>query len=162
MSFDGWEPASVDGGPAAARQERERRRADRRRWWAMNRSLRFYGIVFLAGTKAADALTTAVALQFLPGVVELNPFASSVFVGNGLFTGLAVMSVATVIVTVVVAELLAVQIRLRLGMDRLALITKTAIYVVLSGWFGLVAISNALLVSEQVQSHFFGMFALVG
>lgn len=159
MSSDGWGPASFGDDTDSAR--RERRRTDRKRWWGQNRSLRFYGIVFLVGTKTADAVTTAVGLLFIPGIVELNPFASSVFAGNGVFTGLAVMSVATVIVAVVLAELLAVQIRLRLRMDRLALLTKTAIYVALSGWFGLVAISNALLLAEQVQGHLGEMLAVV-
>ena len=134
---------------------------DRKRWWALNRSLRFYGIVLLAGTKAADAVTTAVGIRFVPGVVELNPFASGVFAGNGLYAGLATMTVATVVVTVVIAELLAVQIRLRLGMNRVALVTKAAIYAVLSGWFGLVAISNALLIFEQAQGHFVELLATV-
>lgn len=109
---------------------------DSDRWWVLNRSLRFYGLFFLAGTKLADAVVTAVGVYLAPGVVELNPFAESVFASYGTLAGLAVLSFATVAAATVAAELLAVEVRRRLAMDRLALASKTAVYGSLSLLFG--------------------------
>lgn len=140
-------------GPDAGTARRRRRRIDRERWWALNGTLRFYGFVLLLGTKAADAATTAVGLYSVPGIVERNPVADAVFGGEGTVAGLAVLSVATVAVATVVAELLAVEVRRRLGRDRLALALKAAIYGSLSALFGAIAVHNALLISERVQVH---------
>jgi hypothetical protein len=69
----------------------------------------------------------------------MNPLANAVFADNGTFAGLAVLSFVTVAVTVLWAEFLAIEVRRRLGMNRLALLSKATIYVVLSALFGAVA-----------------------
>lgn len=156
MSHEGWGPdSSHDDARATGRagRGRARRRMDDDHWWLLNGVVRFYGFVLLAGTKLADAVTTAIGVRFVPGIVELNPVADAVFGGSGTFAGLAVLSVATVAVATLVAEYLAVQIRRRFGLDRLALASKAAIYGALSILFGAVAVNNALLISEQVHEY---------
>ena len=162
MSHEGWSPGSRDGDPdaAATGRRRGRGRIDADRWWLLNGKLRFYGFVFLAGTKLADALTTAVGVSYVPGIVELNPFAAAVFAGNGTVTGLVVLSFATVAVATLAAEWLAVHIRRRLGMDRAALLAKAAVYGVLSLLFGAIALNNALLISDRVQAYFSELLSL--
>ena len=147
MSFEGWDPR-----PDAPPDER-RGGADRERWWTLNGTLRFYGFVLLLGTKTADAATTALGLYYVPGVVEANPLADAVFAGGGTLAGLAVLSVATVALATLVAEFVAVEVRRRLGRDRLALWLKASVYGSLSALFGAIAVRNALLVSQQVQAH---------
>lgn len=149
MSYEGWGPDSSDNDTDDATSGR----IDRRRWWRLNGAVRFYGFVLLAGTKAADAATTAIGVRYVPGIVETNPLAHAVFVGEGTLAGLAVLSFVTVSVAVLVAELLAVEIRRRLHRDRLAILSKSAVYAGLSCLFGAVAVSNALLISEQVQQY---------
>jgi hypothetical protein len=156
MQPEGWDPGPGREEPdpvIGSSQEDGRRRMDSDRWWLRNRSLRFYGFVLLAGTKLADAVLTAVGIYYVPGVVELNPLAKAAFADHGTLTGLAVLSFATVAVATILAELLAVEIRRRLAMDRLALIAKGAVYGSLSLLFGWIAIENALLLSEQVQVY---------
>ena len=153
MSYEGWDP-DPDPGPGGREAAGGRdRRIDRERWWALNGTLRFYGFVLLLGTKTADAATTAVGLYYVPGIVERNPLADAVLAGEGTVAGLAVLSVATVALATLVAELLAVEVRRRLGRDRLALALKAVIYGSLSALFGAIAVHNALLLSEQVQGY---------
>lgn len=144
----GW--GSEPDGDRAGR-DRTRGRIDREQWWLLNGTIRFYGFVLLAGTKSADAITTAVGLRYVPGIVEMNPVADAVFADNGTFAGLAVLSFATVAGTVLWTELLAVEVRRRLRMDRLALLAKATIYVVLSALFGAIAVNNAILIADGVH-----------
>lgn len=131
--------STVRRGPAAAREP----------WWAANRAIRFYGVVLLAGTKAADAVTTAVGLSYLSGIVELNPVANAVFAGNGTLTGLILLSFATVLFGVLSAELLAVELRRRLELYRPALVVQATIYGSLAALFGAVAVHNAVLLIQR-------------
>ena len=161
MSHEGWDPATSAGDRGASRsrgRRRDRSRIHDEHWWRLNRTLGFYGFVTLAGAKVADAVTTAVGVRYVPGIVELNPFADAVFAGNGTFAGLAVLTFATVAVATVAAEALAVEIRRRFGLNRLALLAKAAIYGSLTVLFGAVAVNNSLLISEQVQSHLADLF----
>lgn len=156
MSHEGWGPdSSHDDATATAGsgRGRARKRLDDDHWWLLNRVVRFYGFVLLAGTKTADAVTTAIGIRFVPGIVELNPVADAVFVDNGTFAGLAVLSVATIALATLAAEYLSVEIRRRLGLDRLALVSQATIYGTLSVLFGAIAVSNALLISEQVHEY---------
>jgi hypothetical protein len=156
MSYEGWEPdPDPDPDPTRRDASTDERRGGipRDRWWALNGMLRFYGFVFLLGTKTADAATTAVGLHYVPGIVELNPFADAVFADGGTIAGLAVLSVATVALATLAAEFVAVEVHRRLGRDRLALSLKALVYGSLSALFGAIAVQNALLISDMVQAH---------
>ncbi|MCQ4333686.1 hypothetical protein KM295_09390 [Natronomonas sp. F2-12] len=118
-------------------------------WKRYNRSIRFYGVVLLVGTKLADVATTAVGLQYLPGITEANPVADHLFVEWGLFTGLTVLGTASVFFAVCAAELFGLEVRRRLGLPRTALFAQVSIYLTLSALFGLVAIRNGLLIADQ-------------
>jgi hypothetical protein len=140
---------------SSARQSRsglrsatKRRREDH--WWRYNRSIRFYGIVFLAGTKAADIVTTAVGIRLVPSIIEANPFAGGLFADLGLFTGLTLLGFASVLFAAGTAELFCIEIRRRLELSKTALFAQLSIYLTLSVLFGLVAIHNAVLVGDQV------------
>jgi hypothetical protein len=138
------------------------RRVDPEQWWYLNGTIRFYGFVLLAGTKSADAITTAVGLRYVPGIVEMDSFANVVFADSGTFTGLAVLSFATVAGTVLGAELIAIEVRRRLRLDRLALLAKAAIYVVLSALFGAISVNNAIMIADQVQWYVSDLLVAVG
>lgn len=122
-------------------------------WHQWSSSIRFYGVLFLAGTKTADALLTAVALLYIPTIVEQNPVADAIFLQVGTLEGLAMLSVATVMLVTIVAELLALSVRYGLRMKRLALTVQLSIYGSLSLLFGAVAIYNALLLSQEIQQY---------
>lgn len=156
MSHEGWGPSSGRGDTQTTPsfdQRRVRSQTKAEHWWLLNRTIRFYGVVLLAGTKLADAVTTAVGVMAVPGIVELNPIASAVFAGKGTLTGLAVLSFVTVAVATVTAEWLAILIRRRFDMPRLALLAKGTIYGSLSLLFGAIAVNNALLISGQVEAY---------
>jgi hypothetical protein len=125
-----------------------RRREDH--WWRYNRRIRFYGIVFLVGTKAADIVTTAVGIRHVPSIIEANPFAGGLFADLGLFTGLTLLGFASVLFAASTAEVLCIEIRRRLELPKTALFAQLSIYLTLSVLFGLVALHNAVLVGDQV------------
>lgn len=122
---------------------------DQRRWQRYNRCIRCYGVVLLVGTKLADAVTTAVGLQYLPAITEANPLADHLFVEWGLFTGLTLLGFISVLFAVCAAELFGLEVRRRLGLPRTALFAQVSIYLTLSALFGLVAIRNGLLIADQ-------------
>ena len=124
-------------------------------WWRANGTIRFYGLVFLVGTKLADVVTTVVGVRYIPAIVEANTFADWVFIEWGLFTGLTVLGFATVLFATVAAELFGVEVRRRLGLPKTALFAQASIYVTLSVLFGVVAIHNGLLIADQV-THMLG------
>lgn len=156
MESDGWGATSQSSGMASTRKPQ----LDNQWWWSTNSYLRFYGMVFLIGTKTTDAITTAVGLQYVPGIVEMNPVADAVFADSGTVAGLVFLSFITVIVTVLLTEWLAVNVHRRLGMSHLALASKVVIYGGLSLLFGLIALQNSLLISQQVQAYLVDLFTL--
>lgn len=160
MSYDGWGSKSTNTSTAGSSQHRSRTPVARATWWRWNSWLRLYGVIFLAGTKTADAVTTAVGLLYVPGIVELNPVADTMFVDSGTIAGLVVLSFATVISTTLIIEWLAVTMYRRLGMARLALLVKITVYGGLSLLFGMIAVNNALLISEQVHAFIADLFVL--
>ncbi|QLD88761.1 hypothetical protein HWV07_06815 [Natronomonas salina] len=155
----GWDSSSRQQTTPGSFQGRQRIRDDEW-WWSANSYLRFYGMVFLIGTKTADAITTAVGLRYVPSIVERNPFADAVFADSGTLAGLAFLSFLTVIITVLTTEWLALIIHRRLRMDRLALLSKAFIYGSLSLLFGVIAINNSLLISQQIQVYFADLLTL--
>lgn len=118
-------------------------------WWRLNRSIRFYGLTFLIGTKLADVVTTAVGVKYVPTIVEANPIADHFFTELGLFTGLLVVGFATVCFAACAAELFGIEVRRRYGLPKTALFAQASIYLVLSVLFGLVAIHNTMLIADQ-------------
>lgn len=139
--------------PSARRKRRGwRRRAGNadQRWWRLNGTIRFYGLVFLVMTKLADVFTTAVGLRYVPTIVEANPVADGFFHEMGLLTGLTVLGFATVLFATCSAELFGLEVRRRLGLPKTALFAQASIYLTLSVLFGLVAIQNGLLIADQV------------
>lgn len=62
-------------------------------------------VVLLVVGKGLDAATTAFGLLVVPGFVEANPFAASVFDSLGVATGLLVLSVLTVATVALATEL---------------------------------------------------------
>lgn len=153
MAYEGWGPTSGRRSRPDTTHGRRERASARESWWQWNDHVRFYGLFFLVTTKAADAVTTAVGLRFVPGIVERNPVADSVFGASGTVTGLVVLSFATVVVATLTAEWLAVSIYRRFRMVRIALLSKVTIYGLLSLLFGAIAVNNALLISEQVRTY---------
>ncbi len=140
---------------------KERRRFDTEQgWWRANTTIRFYGIVLLAGTKLADVVTTVVGVQYIPTITEANPVADQVFIEWGLFTGLTVLGFASVLFAICAAELLGVEVRRRLGLPKTALFAQISIYLTLSVLFGVVAVWNGLLISDQV-THMLGDMLVV-
>lgn len=134
-----------------SRRRRGRSREPRDGWWRYNRSIRFYGLTFLAGTKLADVVTTVVGVQYVPSIVEANPVADTLFVEMGLVTGLTVLGFATVLFAACAAELFGLEIRRRFGLPKTALFAQGSIYLILSVLFGLVAIHNATLIADQTS-----------
>jgi hypothetical protein len=133
------------------RGQRSRHAADSRDVWARrNRSIRFYGLVFLVGTKLTDVVTTAVGVRYIPAIVEANPVAGGLFAELGLLTGLTVLGAATVLFAACAAELFGLEVRRRFGLPKTALFAQASIYLTLSALFGLVSIHNAALIAEQV------------
>ena len=128
-------------------------------WWRWNRSIRFYGLVLLVGTKLADIVTTAIGVRYIPAIVEANPVADHFFVEMGLLTGLAIMGFTTVFVAACAAELFGLEVRRRFGLPNTALFAQASIYLILSVLFGLVAIHNSLLIADQV-THMLGNMLL--
>lgn len=118
-------------------------------WWRYNRSIRFYGLTFLIGTKLTDIVTTAVGVRYIPGIIEANPIADHFFVELGLATGLTVVGFATVFFAACAAELFGLEVRRRLGLPKTALFAQASIYLTLSVLFGLVSIHNAALIADQ-------------
>lgn len=118
-------------------------------WYRYNRSVRCYGIVLLAGTKLADAVTTAVGLRCLPSITEANPVAGHLFAEWGLFTGLALLGFASVFFAVCSAELFGLELRRRFGLPKTALYAQASIYLSLSLLFGTVALRNGLLIADR-------------
>lgn len=134
--------------------DRSRRNALSRResvdWWRLNRSIRFYGLLFLVATKTADIVTTVIGVQYIPAIVEANPVADRLFVELGLFTGLSVLGFASVLFAVCAAELFGLEVRRRYGLPKTAIFAQASIYVTLSFLFAVVAIHNGLLIADQV------------
>lgn len=128
----------------------ERSRCESVDWWRLNRSIRFYGLLFLVTTKTADIVTTAVGVQYIPAIVEANPVADQLFVELGLFTGLSVLGFASVLFAVCAAELFSLEVRRRYGLPKTALFAQASIYFTLSLLFAIVAIHNGLLIADQV------------
>lgn len=120
------------------------------RWWQLNRAIRFYGLVFLVGTKLADVATTVVGLRYIPAIVEANPLADWLFLEWGLFTGLTLLGFTSVFFAAITAELFGLEVRRQLGLPKTALFAQATIYAALSACFGLVAIQNGLLIADQV------------
>jgi hypothetical protein len=119
------------------------------KWRRYNRSIRFYGVVMLFGTKLADAVTTAVGLQYFPAIAETNPVADHLFVEWGLLTGLTVLGFASVLFAVCAAELFGLEVQRRFELPKTALFAQASIYLTLSVLFGLVAVQNGLLIADQ-------------
>jgi hypothetical protein len=134
------------------RREQSRRGIKNRRdvWSRRNRSIRFYGIVFLLGTKLADIITTAIGIRYIPAIVEANPIANGAFAELGLVTGLTVFGAASVLLATCAAELFGIEIRRRFGLPKMALCAQASIYLSLSVLFGLVSMHNAALIADQV------------
>ncbi|MEF8777816.1 MAG: DUF5658 family protein [Natronomonas sp.] len=118
-------------------------------WRRYNRSIRFYGVILLSGTKLADAITTAVGLQYFPAIAETNPVADHLFVEWGLLTGLTVLGFTSVLFAVCAAELLGLEVQRRFELPKTALFAQASIYLTLSVLFGLVAVQNGLLIADQ-------------
>ncbi len=131
-------------------------------WWRANASIRFYGLVLLAGTKLADIVTTAVGVRYIPTITEANPFADWVFVEWGLFTGLTVLGFVAVLFAVCAAELFAIEVRRSLGLSKTALFAQASIYLILSTLFGVVAVGNGLLIADQVTYMLGDLLAVSG
>jgi len=131
-------------------------------WWRLNGTIRFYGLVFLVGTKFADIVTTAVGLRYLPAIGEANPVADHLFVEWGLFTGLTVLGFASIFFAAITAELFGLEVRRRLGLAKTALFAQASIYATLSLLFGIVAIQNGLLIADQVLYALGGAIGLGG
>lgn len=145
MAHRGWGSSeSPTGGTTAS---------DAEHWWFANGTIRFYGMVLLVGTKSTDAITTAVGLALVPGIVEMNPLADAVFADAGTVTGLVVLSFATVVGTILTTELLALEARRRFGLVRLSLLAQATIYGVLSVLFGAIALSNLHLIGQQTSRY---------
>ena len=104
----------------------------------------------MIATKAADIVTTAVGMRYIPRIVEANPVADRLFVEMGLFTGLTLVGFASVVFAVCAAELFGIEVRRRFGLPKTALCAQAAIYLTLSLLFGLVAGHNAILIADQV------------
>lgn len=160
MSHRGWGPTSNESSEREIAGRGTTRSVDRDLWWEANDTIRFYGLFFLASTKLGDAITTAIGVQYVPGIVELNPVAETVFLNNGTITGLVVLSFVTIASVTLITEWLAVTIRLRYGFDRAALLSKTVIYGTLSTLFGWIAVKNSLLISQQVQAYLTDLFVV--
>lgn len=124
-------------------------------WWHLNRSIRFYGVTALVATKAADIVTTAIGVRYIPAIVEANPVADQFFVELGLFTGLTVLGFASVLFAVCAAELFGLEVRRRFGLPKTALFAQSTIYLTLSLLFAVVAVYNGLLIADQV-THMLG------
>lgn len=118
-------------------------------WWRRNRSIRWYGLAALAGTKLADIVTTAVGVRYVPGIIEANPVADWLFAELGLYTGLALLGVVTVCFAAGVAELFGIEVRRRYGLEQTALFAQLSIYLTLSALFAAVAVHNGLLIADQ-------------
>ncbi|TKR25317.1 DUF5658 family protein [Natronomonas salsuginis] len=128
-------------------------------WYRYNRSIRFYGLTFLVGTKLADIVTTVVGMRYIPSIVEANPVANRLFTEMGLVTGLTVLGFATVLFAACAAELFGVEVRRRYGLPKTALFAQASIYLILSVLFGLVALHNATLIADQTTYMLDGMLA---
>lgn len=118
-------------------------------WWRYNRAIRFYGLVFLLGTKFADVATTAVGIRLVPSIVEANPVAGGLFAELGLVTGLTVLGFASVLFAAGAAELFGLEVRRRFDLPKTALFAQASIYLTLSALFGVVAAHNGLLIADQ-------------
>jgi hypothetical protein len=118
-------------------------------WARWNRSIRFYGLVLLVGTKLTDVVTTAIGVRYVPSIVEANPVANGAFADLGLLTGLTVFGAASVLLATGAAELLGLEIRRRLGLETTALCAQASIYLALVVLFGLVSLHNAALIAGQ-------------
>lgn len=129
-------------------------------WWLRNRSIRWYGLLALAGTKLADVVTTAVGVRYVPAVVEANPVADRIFVEAGLLSGLTVLGVAAVLLAACAAELSGVEIRRRFGLPKTALFAQASVYLTLSLIFGLVALYNTALIADQAIHMINDVFAM--
>lgn len=142
----------IGGGDGVRRRKRRSRNAGSRRdvWAQRNRSIRFYGLVFLVGTKLTDVITTAVGVRYIPAIVEANPVAGGLFAELGLLTGLTVLGAVTVLFAAGAAELFGLEVRRRFGLPKTALFAQASIYLTLSVLFGLVSIHNAALIADQV------------
>lgn len=119
-------------------------------WWRYNRSIRLYGLTLLLGTKLADVVTTVIGIRLIPMIAETNPVAEYFFEELGLVTGLSILGFASVFLAACTAELLGIEVRRRYGLPKTALFAQISIYLILSILFGLVALSNADLISDQV------------
>ena len=129
-------------------------------WWRRNRSIRWYGLIALAGTKFADVVTTAVGVRYIPTIVEANPIAHWTFAETGLFSGLTLLGVIVVILAACGAELSGVEIRRRFGLPKTALIVQASVYLTVSAIFGLVALHNSALIAEQATHMIDETFAI--
>jgi len=87
-------------------------------WWRCNRSIRYYGLLALAGTQLADIVTTAVGVWFVPTIVEANPVADRLFAEVGLLAGLLLAGGLTVVFAAGAAELFGIEVRRRSGCRR--------------------------------------------
>lgn len=129
-------------------------------WWRRNRSVRWYGLFALAGTKLADILTTAVGVRYVPSIVEANPIADRVFLEVGLFGGLTLMGIMTVVVAACAAELYSIEIRRRFGLPKTALVAQASVYLTLSAVFGIIALYNAALIADQATHMINDVFSM--
>lgn len=129
-------------------------------WWRRNRSIRWYGLLALAGTKFADVVTTAVGVRYIPTIVEANPIAHWTFAGTGLFSGLTLLGVFAIVLAACGAELSGVEIRRRFGLPKTALVAQASVYLIVSAIFGLVALHNSALIAEQATHMIDDVFAM--
>lgn len=120
------------------------------------RGSRSYGLLkrvaipLLIVAKCADAGTTWVGLTAVPGVVERNPIAAVVITKLGPTPGLAVLSIAALLGTLLAGELLRYRVgRLRdrgrlaaVGWTRLA---PAAVYLGVAAAWSTVAVRNLLV-----------------
>ena len=128
-------------------------------WWRCNRSIRYYGLLALAGTQLADIVTTAVGVWLVPTIVEANPVADRLFAEVGLLAGLLLAGGLTVVFAAGAAELFGIEVRRRFGLPTAALFAQLSIYLALSALFGAVAVHNGLLIADQTIHALDGVFA---
>lgn len=104
------------------------------------------GIALLSLTKALDASTTAIGLTLIPGVVESNPLAATLFSAVGVLPGLLVGTVAVLVCIVAITEAGAAWLgRAPDAPGWVPGATRAVCYLLSSLVFGAVAVHNAVL-----------------
>lgn len=105
----------------------------------------------LVTTKFADALTTGVALGYVPEIYEKNPIAWYAFDTLGLAEGLLVSSFVIVVGIISVTEVASMAVAIRRRDRHLTPLVRAVGYGLPSLVFGTVAVHNVTVVLEGLE-----------